>query len=220
MRFMLGLIGWIAAATGTILVLVGLACWPPGGLFFAAPYIFLIPGVPLCGLGTVLILLLRRRQHLPNSTDGAGESEVAQEDTVVLKESRSTLVIAGCVCMILLIIGSLSIGGAFHWAAIGFILFVTLLIFHLVTLASCVTVLAPRGISGRSLGKSWHYEWGQLDSWGLDYLPNGEYSIWIRARNAQQRRYIQALREDATAKVRLYLARHLGEAQLNGQDNR
>ena len=142
---------------------------------------------------------------------------MAHEDTVVIKESRTTLVIAGCVCVILLVIGSLSIGGAFHWSAIGLILFVTLLIFYLVTLGSCVTMLAPRGISGRSLGKSWQYEWDQLESWGLDYLPNGEYSIWIKARNTRQRRYIQAVGEDSATKVKRYLGRHIGEAQLNGQ---
>jgi hypothetical protein len=54
-------IGWILMAIGGVLTLVGIATWPPGGLMFALPYVFLLPGVPLAMLGAVLVILRRRK---------------------------------------------------------------------------------------------------------------------------------------------------------------
>ncbi len=55
------LVGWFVLAAGALLVFVGLSAWPPGGLMFALPFVFLLPGALLSILGVLLILLGRRR---------------------------------------------------------------------------------------------------------------------------------------------------------------
>jgi hypothetical protein len=54
-------LGWILLTIGIVLTLLGVATWPPGGLMFALPYVFLIPGFPLAILGGVLVVLGRRQ---------------------------------------------------------------------------------------------------------------------------------------------------------------
>lgn len=49
--------GWVLVLIGGGLVALGIWAWPPGGLLFALPYIFLIPGVPIAGAGAVLLWL-------------------------------------------------------------------------------------------------------------------------------------------------------------------
>lgn len=48
-------LGWIILVSAALLILIGVLCWPPGGLMFALPYIFLIPGFILAPIGGVLL---------------------------------------------------------------------------------------------------------------------------------------------------------------------
>jgi len=54
-------IGWFFLAAGAALVVLGALSWPPGGLLFALPYFFLMPGVLLAIAEGLLVLLGRRR---------------------------------------------------------------------------------------------------------------------------------------------------------------
>ena len=69
MRRVAFVFGWIALALAVVLVLLGISTWPPGGLMFASPFVFLIPGVFLALLGTLLLALGSRRppSDLPGS---------------------------------------------------------------------------------------------------------------------------------------------------------
>jgi hypothetical protein len=57
-------LGWILLSIGSVLTLLGIAAWPPGGLMFALPYVFLIPGFLLAILGGLLVILGRRKGSL------------------------------------------------------------------------------------------------------------------------------------------------------------
>jgi FtsH-binding integral membrane protein len=57
-----GWMGWTFLIIGGALILLGVAAWPPGGLMFALPFIFLIPGVPLALVGGMLVWLSQRRR--------------------------------------------------------------------------------------------------------------------------------------------------------------
>lgn len=61
MRRVASMFGWIALALAVVLILLGIFTWPPGGLMFASPLVFLIPGVFLAFLGTLLLWLGSRR---------------------------------------------------------------------------------------------------------------------------------------------------------------
>jgi hypothetical protein len=52
--------GWITLVLASVLILLGVASWPPGGLMFALPYFFLIPGVILAIIGGLLLRAGRR----------------------------------------------------------------------------------------------------------------------------------------------------------------
>jgi hypothetical protein len=52
-------VGWLLVAVGCLLVLLGIACLPPGGLMFALPYFFFIPGFALLVSGGIVLLLAR-----------------------------------------------------------------------------------------------------------------------------------------------------------------
>ncbi|MBN1895842.1 hypothetical protein JW906_15245 [bacterium] len=54
--------GRIALFTGLVLILMGVLAWPPGGLMFALPFVFLIPGILLAAAGGLLLRAGRRRQ--------------------------------------------------------------------------------------------------------------------------------------------------------------
>lgn len=54
------MIGWIVLSLAAGLVLLGILAWPPGGLMFALPFIFLIPGGVLALVGAGLLWLGRR----------------------------------------------------------------------------------------------------------------------------------------------------------------
>jgi hypothetical protein len=42
-----------------VLIALGAVTWPPGGLLFALPYLFLMPGVVLAVLGGMLLFIWR-----------------------------------------------------------------------------------------------------------------------------------------------------------------
>lgn len=52
--------GWLALVGAAGLVLLGLLSWPPGGMMFALPFIFIIPGIFLAIVGGVLVWVGRR----------------------------------------------------------------------------------------------------------------------------------------------------------------
>jgi hypothetical protein len=55
MRRFVRWLGWVLSAAAAVLILLGLATWPPGGLMFALPYVFLIPGAVLAVVGGLLV---------------------------------------------------------------------------------------------------------------------------------------------------------------------
>ncbi len=61
MRLGATVIGWVFLVIATALVFLGIANWPPGGLMFALPFVFLIPGILLTVIGAALVWLGRRR---------------------------------------------------------------------------------------------------------------------------------------------------------------
>jgi hypothetical protein len=46
-----------------VLIVLGAVTWPPGGLFFALPYLFLMPGVVLGVIGGILLFVGLRRKR-------------------------------------------------------------------------------------------------------------------------------------------------------------
>ena len=110
---------------------------------------------------------------------------MTQEDTLVVRESRTTVVIALLVCAILLGIGIFSIGGPFHFVAIGFMILIAFFISIVLWSTTFVTVLTSTGLHGRSFGKRWKFPWGEVESWGLEYDPHGEFSIWFKTNTFQ-----------------------------------
>ncbi len=67
-RFICG-VGWVAVAVAALLLLLGALTWPPGGLMFALPYFFIIPGVVLAVVGILFLLLgkmLRAKETRPS----------------------------------------------------------------------------------------------------------------------------------------------------------
>jgi hypothetical protein len=57
----------------TTLMALAIASWPPEGLFFGLPFLFLIPSL-LCGMvGGLLLLFTRRPRDLP-PTQGGGRT--------------------------------------------------------------------------------------------------------------------------------------------------
>jgi hypothetical protein len=56
-------LGWILLVLAALLSPLGVLCWPPGGLMFALPFIFLIPAsssgpLELCFYGMEVVALL------------------------------------------------------------------------------------------------------------------------------------------------------------------
>ena len=52
-------VGWMFLILGLLLCLLGVLALPDGGLMFALPYFFLIPGIALAAGGGFMILLAR-----------------------------------------------------------------------------------------------------------------------------------------------------------------
>ena len=57
MRRVATVLGWMALTGAGGLVLLGIISWPPGGLMFALPFVFLVPGFFLALVGGVLVWL-------------------------------------------------------------------------------------------------------------------------------------------------------------------
>ena len=57
--------GWSLVVLAGLLLVAGLLTWPPGGLMFALPFVFLMPGA-LFGIVGAILLWLRRE---PRSRD-------------------------------------------------------------------------------------------------------------------------------------------------------
>ena len=55
MRRVAYLFGWIALTLAVVLILLGTSTWPPDGLMFALPLVFLVPDIFLTLLGTLLL---------------------------------------------------------------------------------------------------------------------------------------------------------------------
>ncbi len=55
MRVVVKWVGWILCVASAALILLGIAAWPPGGLMFASPFVFLIPGAVFGVVGGVLV---------------------------------------------------------------------------------------------------------------------------------------------------------------------
>ncbi len=60
MHRVLTVTGWLLALCAAVLVLLGIASWPPGGLMFALPYLFFFLAA-LAGLPAALLVWLGRR---------------------------------------------------------------------------------------------------------------------------------------------------------------
>jgi asparagine N-glycosylation enzyme membrane subunit Stt3 len=61
MRRIVRIIGWVLLTIAAVLLFLGIISWPPGGLMFALPYFFLIPGFFFVLIGLGLLWLGRRR---------------------------------------------------------------------------------------------------------------------------------------------------------------
>jgi hypothetical protein len=79
---------------------------------------------------------------------------------------------------------------------------------------SFVTIFTSVGLQCSSFINHWQYSWEQVESWGLEYSSNGEYTIWFRTRETKQRRYIQALGEDQAGEVKAYFEQNCGNPQV------
>jgi hypothetical protein len=55
MRRVERIIGWIMLVLAAGLILLGILCLPSGGLMFALPFVFLIPGFLLGIIGGILL---------------------------------------------------------------------------------------------------------------------------------------------------------------------
>ena len=60
-------VGWALLLIGGGLIVIGFLVGPPGGLMFALPFVFILPGLVFVGTGIALVLLGRARK--PRRTD-------------------------------------------------------------------------------------------------------------------------------------------------------
>lgn len=61
MRIVFRILGWFLFVLGVVLCLLGIASLPPGGLMFALPFVFFVPGVVLLAIGAVLLFFTRSK---------------------------------------------------------------------------------------------------------------------------------------------------------------
>jgi hypothetical protein len=158
---------------------------------------------------------LSRNQQPPDRREGF--NPVTPEDTLVVRESRTTVVVALLICAALAGMGTLSFGGPFQFAAVGFMILTAFFISIVLWSAAFVTVLTPEGLQIRHFGRGRNYSWVEIEAWGLEYDPNGEFSIWFTPGGARKRRYIQAAGEDMKVRVREYFRRYCGSPQTKEQ---
>jgi hypothetical protein len=62
-------LGWLLLIMGLLLCLLGVLALPDGGLMFALPYFFLIPGIALTASGGFMILLTRLFKKKPRTSE-------------------------------------------------------------------------------------------------------------------------------------------------------
>ena len=55
MRLVAKVSGWVLLVIGGCLIALGVVSWPPGGLMFALPFVFLMPGVLFAAIGVLLV---------------------------------------------------------------------------------------------------------------------------------------------------------------------
>lgn len=60
MSRVLAIVGWLLALLAAVLALLAILSWPPGGLMFALPYVFLVLA-GLSGVSALLLIGLARR---------------------------------------------------------------------------------------------------------------------------------------------------------------
>lgn len=65
-------LGWLLLLAGAALCIAGLTTLPDGGLMFALPYVFLIPGLCMFFFGFLLLRIRRREPSV--QMDSGGES--------------------------------------------------------------------------------------------------------------------------------------------------
>jgi energy-coupling factor transporter transmembrane protein EcfT len=138
-----------------------------------------------------------------------------QKRPLVIKQSRITVLIALFICLLLLGVGLLSLRGKFHFVAVGFIFLIASITLFVIWSGSFFTIISSTGIQGGSFGTRWRYSWEQVESWGLEYSSNGEYSIWFKSQDAKKRRYIQALGEDQAEDVKACFEEYFGKPILD-----
>ena len=68
MRRVIRTTGWLLTGAGAALCLVGLSTLPSGGLMFALPFVFLMPGALLVAIGGLLLFSTRRVNSPQNAT--------------------------------------------------------------------------------------------------------------------------------------------------------
>lgn len=71
MRQVLRVLGWLSLILALLALVLTAVSWPPGGLLFALPYLFL-GAAALLGAGGFLLLLLGRAPRGEAPVDGAG----------------------------------------------------------------------------------------------------------------------------------------------------
>ncbi len=59
MKKVLRFTGWLFLILGLLLCLLGVLALPDGGLMFAMPYFFLVPGITLAAIGGFMLLVAR-----------------------------------------------------------------------------------------------------------------------------------------------------------------
>ncbi len=154
-----------------------------------------------------------RNQQPPDRREGF--NPVTPEDTLVIRESRTAVVVVLFICAALAGIGTLNFGEPYQFAVIGFMLLIAFFISAVLWGAAFVT-LTPEGLQIRHFVRGREIPWDEIEAWGLEYDPNGEFSIWFTPGGTSKNRYIQAA--GGNTKVRgEYFRRYCGSPQTEEQ---
>jgi len=62
-------LSWLMLGFGLLLCLFGILAFPDGGLMFALPYVFLLPGIAFAGIAGLVLFFTR-------ATPGSSDSRV------------------------------------------------------------------------------------------------------------------------------------------------
>jgi len=63
MRRMFRALAILGLTVASVLILLAFAAWPPGGLMFALPYVFLVMAILVGGPSVVVLLVTRPRRQ-------------------------------------------------------------------------------------------------------------------------------------------------------------